>query len=539
MSKAHVLADITIGCVGKPSAGKSTFFNAVSEGKAKTGNFPFTTIEPNVGISYYRVVCPCVRRNKEAQCSPRYGWCDGEGGRFIPVRLLDVAGLVPGAAEGEGLGNKFLNDLTGASVLLHVIDVSGTTNAKGEATVGYDPINDVQWLEGEISSWIFGNLWEKWNSVARRHAATKATAEATLAAQFSGYGGTPAMVAACLKKLRIKEPSNLPDWDEAKVRRVVDAFIKQRFPTMLVLNKAETGGDTDKNIGNICEKYDPDGDRCVVASALTECFLKNLRQKGFIRYPPGADDFVTADDLREEEEEEEDGGDNAGGGAAGGAGGSGVLGAAAAAAAGGGSGSSSSGGGAEEESKASSGGGGGGGSSGADAAAAAAEAAAEGSGDIVSACRGGKGRALHELKPKMRQRLATARDMVLFRYGGTGVWDAVQRAIDFRKPVVVYPVRSLTNLSTERSGPGKGGVLASALLVKPETTVKQLATKLLGGDSSRAFSYAEAEDGRRMGEDDPVGKPGDSVIIRIHDVPAVGGAGGGGGGAAGGAAGDD
>ena len=54
--------EIVLGCVGKPSAGKSTFFNGVSEGKAKTGNFPFTTIEPNVGISYYRVDCPCVRK---------------------------------------------------------------------------------------------------------------------------------------------------------------------------------------------------------------------------------------------------------------------------------------------------------------------------------------------------------------------------------------------------------------------------------------------------------------------------------------------
>ena len=173
--------EIVLGCVGKPSAGKSTFFNGVSEGKAKTGNFPFTTIEPNVGISYYRVDCPCVRKvrrarthgthgrgetchregnphgicrcgvlfvvagevstarptsltyvptflfpafpsrsfpshlslpplhltqGKTAQCAPKYGWCDGERGRFIPVKLMDVAGLIPGASEGAGLGNK-------------------------------------------------------------------------------------------------------------------------------------------------------------------------------------------------------------------------------------------------------------------------------------------------------------------------------------------------------------------------------------------------------------------------------------------------
>ena len=72
------------------------------------------------------------------------------GTRFIPVKLLDVAGLVPGASEGAGLGNKFLDDLRHADVLMHILDVSGTTNEKGEATVGYDPINDAQWLHGEI-----------------------------------------------------------------------------------------------------------------------------------------------------------------------------------------------------------------------------------------------------------------------------------------------------------------------------------------------------------------------------------------------------
>ena len=66
------------------------------------------------------------------------------------MKVLDVAGLIPGASEGLGLGNKFLDDLRHASVLMHVIDVSGTTDEKGEATEGYDPTNDVEWLRQEI-----------------------------------------------------------------------------------------------------------------------------------------------------------------------------------------------------------------------------------------------------------------------------------------------------------------------------------------------------------------------------------------------------
>ena len=100
-------------------------------------------------------------------CRPRYGRLRREDGtRFIPVKLLDVAGLVPGASQGQGLGNKFLNDLCGADVLIHIIDVSGTTNEKGEATVGFDPVNDVDWLIGELNAWVFANLWPKWPAMA-------------------------------------------------------------------------------------------------------------------------------------------------------------------------------------------------------------------------------------------------------------------------------------------------------------------------------------------------------------------------------------
>lgn len=118
------------------------------------GAFPFTTIEPNTGVTYYRTPCASVSRGKANLCRPRHGFFRAnDGTRFIPVRLLDVAGLVPGASQGLGLGNKFLNDLCGADVLIHVIDVSGTTNEKGEATVGYDPVNDAEWLIGELTEW--------------------------------------------------------------------------------------------------------------------------------------------------------------------------------------------------------------------------------------------------------------------------------------------------------------------------------------------------------------------------------------------------
>lgn len=95
-----------------------------------------------------------------------------DGKRSVPIELLDVAGLVPGAHEGKGLGNKFLDDLRHADALVHVVDVSGTTDAEGKATRGYDPAQDIVWLRSEIVSWIEGNLLEKWGSIKRRHVAT-------------------------------------------------------------------------------------------------------------------------------------------------------------------------------------------------------------------------------------------------------------------------------------------------------------------------------------------------------------------------------
>ena len=90
----------------------------------------FTTIDPQRAIGYLQIECACARHNVSDRCKPNYGGCL-EGKRSVPIELLDVAGLVPGAHEGKGLGNKFLDDLRHADALIHVVDVSGTTDAEG------------------------------------------------------------------------------------------------------------------------------------------------------------------------------------------------------------------------------------------------------------------------------------------------------------------------------------------------------------------------------------------------------------------------
>ncbi|KAF7502936.1 hypothetical protein GJ744_004812 [Endocarpon pusillum] len=161
-----------IGLVGKPSSGKSTTLNRCYVQKLATFRKGHPTLNG------------CVN-----------------GRRSVPIELLDVAGLVPGAHEGKGLGNKFLDDLRHADALIHVVDVSGTTDAEGKATRGYDPSVDIEWLRGEIVRWILGNLMEKWGSIKRRHVAVKANAVDTLQGQLSGYGSTSTVVARCLDKM--------------------------------------------------------------------------------------------------------------------------------------------------------------------------------------------------------------------------------------------------------------------------------------------------------------------------------------------------
>ncbi len=190
--------------------------------------------------------------------------------------MLDVAGLVPGASEGrvkdtvffihaQGLGNKFLDDLRHAHVLLHIIDVAGRTNEKGEETIGYDPMKDIEWLMDEIHSWIYNNLQKKWGSVVRRHVATstlsflvhtyiESTAAQTLAAQFSGYGANLVQVQQALDNIEVKEPSEMDKWDDEMLKKVVRSFMEVRFPTVLVLNKIDLL-EADTNIIRICQKY--------------------------------------------------------------------------------------------------------------------------------------------------------------------------------------------------------------------------------------------------------------------------------------------
>src|SRR3989344_5096943 len=154
-----------IGLVGKPSCGKSTFFKAATLAEVEIASYPFTTIKPNHGVGYVKV--ECIDKEFKTQCQPNHGFCIDHW-RFVPIDLMDVAGLVPGASEGKGLGNQFLDDLRQAAVFIHIVDSSGTTDIEGKSTQGYDPCKDVRFLEEELNVWFYNILMKVWKTFARK-----------------------------------------------------------------------------------------------------------------------------------------------------------------------------------------------------------------------------------------------------------------------------------------------------------------------------------------------------------------------------------
>ena len=199
-----------IGVVGKANTGKSTFFKAATQAEGEIANYPFTTIKPNHGTGYVKV--DCADKEFNVNCNAKFGYCI-DGKRFVPVDLLDVAGLVPGAYEGKGMGNQFLDDLNQADVLIHIIDVSGSTNEKGEEVekLSYDPANDIEFLETELDMWYLRLIKKGWEDFVKKTVQGKEEVHKALAKHFSGLRVTEKLIEDLLKKLNLGE--NIGNWE--------------------------------------------------------------------------------------------------------------------------------------------------------------------------------------------------------------------------------------------------------------------------------------------------------------------------------------
>ena len=277
---------IEIGLAGKPNAGKSTFFKAATLVDVAIANYPFTTIEPNIGVAHVRVKCVCKELGVECgQCID--GW------RFIPIKLIDVAGLVPEAHKGRGLGNEFLDNLRQAEAIIHVVDASGSTDAEGnEVGVGeHDPVEDVEFLRRELDMWLYGILKRNWDKIARRIHLEKRDPVKFIAEQLAGLGFKEWHVREALREVG----KGVHEFSDDDLLKFAVELRKRRMKMVIAANKA------DKAPEELLKRLMSLDEIVIPTSAIFELTLRTAAKNGYIRYLPGDEDFEILKPLNEKQ----------------------------------------------------------------------------------------------------------------------------------------------------------------------------------------------------------------------------------------------
>src|SRR3989344_3009614 len=284
-----------IGLVGKPSAGKSTFFKAATLAEVDIANYPFTTIKPNEGIGYVKIDDVAKEFNKTS--NPREGYVLN-GYRFIPIKLIDVAGLVPGAYEGKGKGNQFLSDLNQADILIHVVDISGSIDENGNPVqpLSYNPAKDIEFLEIELDMWYFGILKKGWEKFARTVKQENQEIKKALAKQLSGMNVNEMIVQEAIKKLKLEH--HPIEWSDDELKGLARELRIRSKPMIIAANKIDING-AKLNLHKIKEKFK---DYVIIpCSGDSELALREAAKHGLINYTPGENNFEIVGKLNEKQ----------------------------------------------------------------------------------------------------------------------------------------------------------------------------------------------------------------------------------------------
>lgn len=280
-----------VGVVGKPNVGKSTFFVAATLKDVPIADYPFTTIQPNVGVAHLTTECVC--REMGVTDNPRNSVCVN-GRRLVPVKLVDVAGLVEGASRGKGLGNQFLDDLRQADALIQVVDASGSTDLEGRKMPlgAHDPIGDVAMVEHEFDLWMLGLLKKDWEKASRSLEQTGGKIVDHLASRLSGLSVTIADVEQVILHLhlRTEKPSG---WSDEQLLQFVVEMRRLTKPSLIAANKADLPSSAG-NIGRLRET----GKKVVPCASEAELLLRRAAEHGLVQYFPGDHEFAVKDPTK-------------------------------------------------------------------------------------------------------------------------------------------------------------------------------------------------------------------------------------------------
>jgi ribosome-binding ATPase YchF (GTP1/OBG family) len=275
---------LTIGLIGKTNTGKTTFFNAATLLNAEISSRPFTTKKPNIGTAYVCDICVC--KELDVTDNPQNSTCI-DGWRYVPVRLIDVPGLLKDAWVGRGLGTQFLSVIGQADALIHVVDASGSIDADGRITKpgSGNPLQDALDIENEIEMWI-AEIIENNRQTIIREESSSSLVEA-LTKFLSGIKANSKQVSQALNKSKL-EDIPFVEWNLDETIKFVAFLLPLIKPTLIMANKMDVLT-SEKNLEILTEFYG----RSLVAtcSAEAELALRRAEKKGLLHYTPGQEMF--------------------------------------------------------------------------------------------------------------------------------------------------------------------------------------------------------------------------------------------------------